>query len=222
MGKYFVLLFLLFTMPSYAESSKLTPNNSSVNAYDADAENSKLTPNNSSVNAYDAESGVLRLNSVIDLQTGKKYTGVVAQINNASVVSENSTLPGLDEVATYDNTLKIITIPSLAYLQDGSQHYHIKAKVDSFGGVVAAVANTYDIKHGTLTLSILTDLQTATTYADVVVHVNNASVISEDLIEPGPNEVATYDNKLKIITIPSITYLQDGSQHYHLKVVADF
>ncbi|MDP3877821.1 MAG: hypothetical protein Q8Q50_12645 [Methylobacter sp.] len=177
--------------------------------------------NNSTVNSYDATTGTLRLNAVVDLREAKKYTGIVAQMNEASVISEDSTPAKAHEVASYDSQLKVISIPSLTYLQDGSQHYHVQANISAFSGVVATLDNTYDASTGTLTLSVMTDLQAATTYTGVVARLANVSVDSEDSMLPAPDEVATYDSQSKIITIPSLTYLQDGSQHYHLKAVVD-
>lgn len=219
MNKYFVLLLLLFTIPSHADISTpvlvTTPNTALCNL---SSPASCPPANNSAENSYDANSMTLRLAAIFDLQEAKKYTGVVIQLTNASVVSEDSTPPGPNEVATYDSNSKIITAPSITYLQDGSQHYHVKATITSFSGVATA-ANTYDANTGALSLAVFTDLQAATTYTDVVLQVNNVSDVSEDLTPPGPNEVATYDSYSKIITVPSITYLQNGSQHYHVKAV---
>jgi len=199
MNTYSALLLLLFTLTANAATPP--------------------SINNSAVNAYDASTGTLRLNAAVDVQAAKKYTGIVAQMKDASVISEDSIPANANEVARYDSQLNIITIPSLTYLPDGSQHYHVQTQISSFSGIVATLDNTYDARTGTLTLAVLTDLHAATTYTGVVAQVDNVSIESEDSTLPEPDEVATYDSQEKIITIPSITYLPDGSQHYHLKMV---
>lgn len=84
----------------------------------------------------------------------------------------------------------------------------------------ANAANSYNSSTNTLMLDAIVVLQTATKFTGVVVQLSNVQIFGEDLTPPRPDEFATYDTNLNIITIPSITY-QDGSQHYHVRAVVD-
>jgi len=88
------------------------------------------------VNTYNANTNTLSLDTLVILQTATKYTGAVSTVKNMNVFSEDLTPPTANEFATYDNYRNIVTIPSVTY-QDGSQHYHVQAVIDSYTTVNA-------------------------------------------------------------------------------------